>query len=214
MASDTLVIGVQNPKGGTGKTTIAVNLARALQLDSRDVLIIDTDPQRSAVDWRERSPDGYDGPDVASVTEPKDLRRRTRRIARSYDVAVVDGAARLQGMTGAVIAVSDVLLVPVQPSGLDFTASTFGRFVDLALEKKSDTGTPAVAFVASRRIVGTNLEDQLPDALGSYGVPILEGTAQRVAYVHSANAGRAVVDGYDAKAADEIRTLAKQAMKL
>ena len=45
------VIAVLNQKGGAGKTTIATHLARALQLDGADVLLVDSDPQGSARDW-------------------------------------------------------------------------------------------------------------------------------------------------------------------
>ncbi|KLB50461.1 peptide transporter, partial [Xanthomonas euvesicatoria] len=45
------VIAVLNQKGGSGKTTIATHLARALQLDGEDVLLVDSDPQGSARDW-------------------------------------------------------------------------------------------------------------------------------------------------------------------
>ena len=44
------VIAVLNQKGGSGKTTIATHLARAFQLDSHDVLLVDSDPQGSARD--------------------------------------------------------------------------------------------------------------------------------------------------------------------
>jgi len=46
-----IVIAVLNQKGGSGKTTIATHLARALQLDGASVVLIDSDPQGSARDW-------------------------------------------------------------------------------------------------------------------------------------------------------------------
>ena len=56
------VIAVLNQKGGSGKTTIATHLARALQLGGADVLLVDSDPQGSARDWaavREDQPVSY-----------------------------------------------------------------------------------------------------------------------------------------------------------
>ena len=50
---DMPVIAVLNQKGGAGKTTIAVNLAHALQSNGSKVLLVDSDPQGSARDWNE-----------------------------------------------------------------------------------------------------------------------------------------------------------------
>ena len=46
-----MIIGVLNQKGGVGKTTIAVHVAAALVREGRHVLLIDADPQGSALDW-------------------------------------------------------------------------------------------------------------------------------------------------------------------
>ena len=47
------VIGVLNQKGGVGKTTISVNLASELARRGNKVLLVDADPQGSALDWSE-----------------------------------------------------------------------------------------------------------------------------------------------------------------
>jgi Mrp family chromosome partitioning ATPase len=64
----TQVIAVANQKGGVGKTTVAVNLARALQLMGQQVLIVDSDPQGSARDWYQASQNqNYDMPAVVGI---------------------------------------------------------------------------------------------------------------------------------------------------
>jgi chromosome partitioning protein len=76
-----------------------------------------------------------------------------------------------------------------------------------AVEQAAETGDVRPAFVASRRDPRTRLSAQLSGALEPYGFPVLEGTAQRVAYAYAVQDGRTVLDGYDEKAANEIRTL-------
>jgi chromosome partitioning protein len=213
MASDTdaLVLGIVNPKGGTGKTTIAVHLARAVQLDGLTPVVLDTDPQGSAVDWRRRAPDGYDAPAVVSVTDPKVLRSDVTRLTSSHDVAILDGAARLQGMTGAILSVSDAVLVPVQPSALDLWGTL--EFLDLVTERV-DAGSLRAAFVASRRDPRTTLSAEVDTALAELELEVFAGTAQRVAYVRSMAEGKTVLDGYDDKAAGEVRQLLEDVARL
>lgn len=54
------VIALLNEKGGAGKSTVAINLACALHRQGRKVVLIDADPQGTARDWREASPEGLD----------------------------------------------------------------------------------------------------------------------------------------------------------
>lgn len=205
------VIGVQNPKGGTGKTTIAIHLARAAQLAGNSALVIDTDTQGSARDWRARSPEEYDGPRVQPATNPRTLNSDVARYTNGYEVAVLDGSANLERMTGAVIAASDVLLIPVQPSALDLWGTV--EFIQTVMEAHEE-GKVLAAFVASRRIVGTNLEEQITGALGDFGLDVLKGTGQRVAYAQSIQEGKTVLDGYDEKAGSEVRTLLQEVGRL
>ncbi|WP_245846243.1 ParA family partition ATPase [Longibacter salinarum] len=206
---DALVIATLNPKGGTGKTTLAVHLARAAQLDGLDVVIIDTDPQGSATDWRRRAADvdAYDAPPVVSVTDASTLRSDLSRLVSSYDVAVIDGAAKLQGMTGAILAASDAVLIPVQASALDLWGTA--EFIDLVTDRVHAGGTRA-AFVPSARDVRTTLSAEVRDVLEDAGgddVPVFDGTTRRVAYARSLAEGKTALDGYDATAADEITQL-------
>jgi chromosome partitioning protein len=205
------VVGVQNPKGGTGKTTIAVNLARAAQLDGFSSLLIDTDTQGSSRDWRARSPEDYEGPRVQPATNPRLLKSDVARHTEDYEFAVLDGSARLERMTGAVVDVSDVLLIPVQPSALDLWGTV--EFIETVMEAH-EQGEVSAAFVASRRIVGTNLEEQITGALDDFGLDVLRGTGQRVAYARSIQEGQTVLDGYDGKAEKEVRNLLEKIGRL
>lgn len=56
------IVAILNQKGGAGKTTIATNLARALQTINQRVLLVDSDPQGSARDWNAVSDGGLAPP--------------------------------------------------------------------------------------------------------------------------------------------------------
>lgn len=206
-----LVIAVQNPKGGCGKTTIAVNLARAVQMEGYKTVILDTDTQGSARDWRARSPADYDGPRVERATNAGKLSSLVEEHGRSANAIVIDGSARLGKHTGAVVSASDILLIPVQPTAMDLWGTV--EFMD-TVEAAVEDAPIRPAFVASRRDPRTNLSDQIHDALTVYEFPVLEGTAQRVAYAYAAQDGRTVLDGYDDKADREIRELVKNVAQI
>jgi chromosome partitioning protein len=208
---DALIIAVQNPKGGCGKTTIAVNIARAIQLDGYETIILDTDTQGSARDWRARSPSDYDGPRVERATQAGKLRVLVERFGADADVIVMDGSARLGTHTGAVVAVADVLLIPVQPSALDLWGTV--EFMD-TVESAAADGAVQPAFVASRRDPRTNLSREIGDVLEMYDFPVLDGTAQRVAYAYAVQDGRTVLDGYDDKAAGEVRQIVEDVAQI
>jgi len=209
--TNALVISVQNPKGGCGKTTIAVNLARAVQLDGFETVILDSDTQGSARDWRARSPADYDGPRVERATNAGNLDRAVEEHGTNVDAVVIDGSARLGEHTGSVVAASDVLLIPVQPSAMDLWGTV--EFMD-TVESAAENLPIRPAFVASRRDPRTNLSEQIHDALTVYDFPVLNGTAQRVAYAYAAQDGRTVLDGYDEKAANEVRQLLRETAQI
>ena len=87
-----MVVSVLNPKGGTGKTTLATNLGRALQ-GAGDVLILDVDPQQSAQEWAERNPAEYPG--VLGVQAGR-LLHMIPKVTSRYDHVVIDGAALME----------------------------------------------------------------------------------------------------------------------
>lgn len=202
--TDALVIAVQNPKGGCGKTTIAVNLARAVQLDGFETVILDSDTQGSARDWRARSPADYNGPRVERATNAGKLNAIVEEYGEASDAVVIDGSARLGKHTGAVVAASDVLLIPVQPTAMDLWGTV--EFMD-TVESAAEGAPIQPAFVASRRDPRTNLSDQIHEALTVYNFPVLKGTAQRVAYAYAAQDGKTVLDGYDEKATAEVQQI-------
>jgi len=204
------VIAVLNEKGGCGKTTIATNLSRALQLEGFNVIIVDSDVQGSARDWGAMSDDS---PAVIGMDRPT-LHKDIPKVAADADFVIIDGAARAEKMQISAIKAADLVLIPVQPSAYDIWSSE--TVVDMVKARREIAGRPDAAFVISRQITGTNIAGEAQSALESFDLPVLGGrTAQRVVYAEAAGQGLSVVDADpDSKAADEVHQIMHDVLAL
>lgn len=202
------IIAVLNQKGGSGKTTIATNLARALQAGGARVLLVDSDPQGSARDWNAAG-DGELLPVVGldRPTLPKDI----RAIEDNHDWIIIDGAPQISDMAAAAIKCAHAVLIPVQPSPYDVWACE--DLVDIIKARQNVTdGIPKTAFVISRVIKNTQLGNEIGEALEGYDLPVFKQfTTQRVIYAKSAATGSTVLDAEpNSEAAAEVRALAQE----
>lgn len=205
------VIAVLNQKGGSGKTTIATHLARAIQLSGAEVVLIDSDPQGSARDWaavREDQPLSVIGIDRPTIE--RDIKALGRK-----DFVVIDGAPQAADLAVSAIKAADFVLIPVQPSPYDIWATA--DLVDLVKSRIELTdGKLKAAFVVSRAIKGTKIGSEIVDALTGYDLPVLKTKiTQRVSYPTSAANGATVLDfGVDSDAARECKELAEEIIQL
>jgi chromosome partitioning protein len=206
------IIGVLNMKGGSGKSTIATNLARGLQ-EHGETCIVDADPQGTALRWDNATPEDADMPAVFAASLPLD--KRIPALAKGWDYVVVDGAAKAKNRTRQCVQAADVVLVPVRPSGADIWASEWLVGV-IQNHQRMTGGVPAGAFVISQQIVGTNLAGEIGDVLGQYDLPVLEGrTSQRVAYAEALSVGSTVLDVEpEGKASGEVRSITEETLEL
>ncbi len=188
-----VVISILNSKGGSGKSTLATNIARALQSSGASVLIVDSDSQGTLRDW-ENSGEDETMPAVVSLMNYRTLEREIRQIGEGYTFVVIDGSAKIEKLLGASIRVSDLVLIPVQPTPPDIWGCA--DLVDLVLARREVKGVePKSALVISRKITGTRLASDVRGVLEEYGLPVLEnGTSQRVVYAEAFAYGTTVLD--------------------
>lgn len=118
-----MIISVTNLKGGSGKSTIAINLAVSYALKGYKTCILDTDnEQRSAMKWQQDR--GDITPDIPVYgSEVEQLTKLTKELKASYDMVIIDGAPQLQGHGEIIMVVSDLVIIPLKPSILDFRST-------------------------------------------------------------------------------------------
>lgn len=129
-----LSILVTNPKGGSGKTTIATNLASAFAATERRTWLADVDRQHSSLKWLARRP--ATAPAIKGLDWVKDLGKQPDK----QGVLVIDAPAAIRSKkTDALVARADVVVVPVLPSAFDqeTTAAFLKRLDELKPIRKN-----------------------------------------------------------------------------
>src|SRR4051812_47213760 len=110
-----LVVG--SLKGGVGKSTSAVHLALGLAREGR-TLLIDADPQGSALGWSElaSADTGQDFPAVIVSLPTRDLARRVAQLQRDYRHIVIDTGPGHPEILRSALRAADVLVVTMAPT--------------------------------------------------------------------------------------------------
>lgn len=206
-----MIVGVLNQKGGVGKTTLSVNLTASFARGGSRVLLIDADPQGSALDWaaaRQSEPLFS----VVGLPRPT-VHKEIAQIGHGYDHIIIDGPPRVTDLARSAIMASDVVLIPVQPSPYDIWAAD--EVVKLIDEAKVYNEKLKSAFVVNRKIANTAIGRDVGEALVSYPIPSLTASiTQRVAFSESAALGLAVYEMDSVgPAASEIEALVTELME-
>ena len=207
-----MILAVLNQKGGAGKTTVALSVATALARDGARVLLIDADPQGSALDWAAIR---TEPPLFPVIGLPKAvLHREMPALAIGYDHVVIDGPPQVADVTRSAIMASDLVLIPVQPSPFDVWGAR--AVVELLSEAMIVRPRLKSAFVINRKIVNTAIGRDVSEALAVYRMRVLDASlVQRVAFAESAGRGCTVFDLDPVSAASaEVAALTREILEI
>ncbi len=164
-------VAVINQKGGAGKSTIAVHLARWLCKKRESVLVVDADAQCSSSKWLDRLEQEIP---CQVLQSPDALLDGLPTLSEKHEWVIVDGPAALSETTRAVILAADLALVPCQPTGVDLeSASDTVRLIHQA--QRIRQGQPQAVLFVNRAVKGTKLKDEAIEVLKLMpGVNVLE----------------------------------------
>ena len=182
------VIALVGNKGGAGKTTLTVNLAVGLGRLGR-IVILDTDPQGSSAQWRSIADDEM-LPPVISATD--NVVEQVRGLVTEYDYLVVDCPPSVQApQTLSVLQVTDLALIPVQPSPFDLWASI--HIEQAVMQARESNPALQGLLVINQLEPRTTLSQLMREALAEIQVPVAQTAIRRRAvYRASALEGRSV----------------------
>jgi chromosome partitioning protein len=207
-----MIIGILNQKGGVGKTTLAVNLAAALQRQGGRVLLIDADPQGSALDWAA----AREGPPLFAVVGlPRaTVHKEIAVIGQGYDHIVIDGPPRVTDLARSAIMASDLVLIPVQPSPYDIWAAD--EVVKLIEEARVYKENLKSVFAVNRKIANTAIGRDVGEALAAYPLPVLKAfVTQRVVFAEAVAQGKSVFEiDQEGLAAKEVQAVLDELMEV
>lgn len=206
------VVAIVNQKGGTGKTTLSINLASAFA-ELHSTLLLDADPQGSALDWADSRSTPQMNLDALELPQGN-LQREIRSLSQSYDWIIIDGPPGIGRTSAEAVRIADIVLIPTKPSPFDVWACA--DVVEAVKARQENTGgLPMAYFVITMARPRTRLVGQVDAALAEYGVPALGArTTERVAYPMSAIEGKSVLDSRDRTAQQEILKMRDEIVRL
>lgn len=210
-----MIILIGGEKGGTGKTTLATNMAAMRALAGRDVLLIDTDPQGSANYWTQSRDEENINPRVACVQKfGKGLPKEVKDLANRYQDIIIDAGGRDSIELRSALVVTERLFVPIQPSQFDIW--TLNQMEELVETAKAFNPDLIAKVIISRSSTNPSVHetDDTGKLLDDFdNLDLADVTIRdRIAYRKAAKDGRAVIElkPKDPKAVKEMEALYKE----
>lgn len=207
-----MIVLVGGEKGGTGKTTIATNLAQMRAQNGHDVLLVDTDKQESASSWAGLREEEGIKPAITTVQKVgKSITRDLLDLAKRFDDLIIDAGGRDSYELRAALVAADKIFIPVQAS--QFDVWTLGNMAEL-VEHAQALNPKLQAFVVLNRASPNPAVSETKEAeslLFDFPGLIFSGVIvrDRIAFRKASSAGQGVMEltPSDQKATVEINQL-------
>lgn len=211
-----MILLIGGEKGGTGKTTIATNIAAMRACAGRDVLLVDTDIQGSASFWVQTRDEAQIQPRVANVQKfGKGLTSELADLSKRYQDIIIDAGGRDSAELRASLVRAELAIIPVQASQFDLW--TLDRMDEMVKLAKSYNDGLRVKILISRASTNPGVTDasnaaELVEEFESFSLAKTV-IKDRIAFRRAAAEGKCVSEMYDKeldKAAWEIHQLYRE----
>jgi chromosome partitioning protein len=188
-------------KGGTAKTTSAINLAVEAVADGLSVVLIDLDPQVSASNWSDIRES--EEPAVIAPQVPHLDRVLAQAQANGADLAIIDTAGRTNDAALAAAKAADLVFVPLQPSLPDLGT------VKATLDIIRMAGNPPTLAILTRVKPSGTSHEAAREWLAQHGLQVASPVlGERIIYQHAYARGQGVSEAEpNGKASQEVQQL-------
>ncbi len=181
------IIAVVNQKGGSGKTTISMQLAGTLGRKPYRVLVVDADAQGTATRWSSTAPENKPFPAAVSNLSHSGnrLHREVQKYVDQYDFIIIDCPPAVESVIpNAALLIANLAIVPIVPSLADLWAA-------VGIKQVIDSVSQINPELQARLLVNllkpnTNLSKELMDPIRQFGIDLMQTTiGDRTAYKES-----------------------------
>lgn len=196
-----ITLAVINTKGGTGKTTTVAYVAHALHEQGRQVLVVDADPQGSALSWS-RYAGGWPFPVIGDLATEHLHRRLPGVVGDRYDVVIIDTPPLEQrkGIVVSALAAATAVLIPVAPTPAEVERMASVReSIARSAGHRTSGEPPRSAVLLSRTVAGAASTQVWREQLEEAGDWVLQVQIRRLERFAQAFGGpieRALATGY------------------